>query len=82
MEAIQATKNGFMNCIEFIMSGYVFYHYIVNDKEKLIFKLSSVLIIGSSRPSYGNNIFFHQMQRSLISLFKPVGCSVATVFQN
>lgn len=26
-------QNGFMSCIEFIMSGYVFYHYIVNDKE-------------------------------------------------
>ena len=49
---------------------------------ELIFKLSSVLIIGSSRASYGNNILFHQMQQSLISLFKSVDCSVATVFQN
>jgi len=82
VEAVQATKNGFMSCIEFIMSGYVFYHYIFNDKEKLIFMLSSVLIIGSSRASYGNNILFHQMQQSLISLFKSVDCNVATVFQN
>ena len=82
MEAVQATKNGFMSCVEFTMSVYVFYHYIFNDKEKLIFKLSSVLIIGSSRASYGNNILFHQMQQSLISLFKSVDCSVATVFQN
>ena len=82
MGAVRATKNGFMSCVEFTMSGYVFYHCIFNNKEKLIFKLSSMLIIGSSRASYGNNILFHQMQQSLISVFKPVCCNIATVFLN
>lgn len=62
------------------MPGYAFYHYIFNYKEKLMLKLFSSLIIGSSKAPYKE---FHQMQQSLnlISFPKPVGICFAVLQQ-
>lgn len=67
------------------ISKQLFVHYccIINYREKLILKVSSSWIIGSSAASYENGILFHWIKQSLIliSISKPVDICFAILQQ-
>ena len=76
MEVIREPESGFMTRTQFRRPIYALC-YIFNCKEKLILKLSSLLIIHSYKASYENSIFgvplMAQWVNNLISVCEDSG---------